>query len=231
MNKMKSKKTIVLSLGGSLIVPDKIDIAFLRNFKKSILDFVKKGNRAIIVCGGGGTNREYNSAAKHISNPSPADLDWLGIAATKINAELVRVIFGSHAYAHVVFNPNKKIKTSEKIIVASGWMPGRSSDDDAVRLAINFKADKVVNLTNVDYVYDKDPKKYKDAKSIKQLSWSKYLSIVGKNWNPRMHVPFDPTATRLAMSKSVRVMIVNGQKPENIRNILQGKKVKGTIIG
>src|SRR3989338_945512 len=164
-----SGKTIVLSLGGSLIVPHNLDINFLKKFKKAILEFVKRGNRAIIVCGGGGTNRSYNFAAKSVSNPSLENLDWLGIAATRINAELVRVIFGKLAYEKVIYNPNKKIKTGKKIIVASGWMPGRSSDDDAVRLAINFKADKVVNLTNVDYVYDKDPKKYKDAKSIKQL--------------------------------------------------------------
>ena len=212
-----------------MIVPDKIDIAFLRNFKKSILDFVKKGNRAIIVCGGGGTNREYNSAAKHISNPSPADLDWLGIAATKINAELVRVIFGSHAYAHVVFNPNKKIKTSEKIIVASGWMPGRSSDDDAVRLAINFKADKVVNLTNVDYVYDKDPKKYKDAKKIRNILWKDFRKITGSKWNPGLNMPFDPIASKMAEKLKMEVFLV-GKNLKNLENAIIGKKFNGTVI-
>ena len=61
-------RIVVISLGGSIIVPDKINVEFLKDFKKLINDFVEKGNKAIIVCGGGKTARLYQNAASKISN-------------------------------------------------------------------------------------------------------------------------------------------------------------------
>ncbi len=225
-------KTIVLSLGGSLIAPNTPDISFLKKLREEIICFVKKGNKVILVCGGGGTSKFYNNAANKVTNNkiSNNDLDWLGIAATKINAELIRVVFAKYAYEKVIYEPIKKIKTNKKIIVASGWKPGFSTDYDAVALAINFKADIVVNLTNVDYVYNKDPKKYKDAKKFKYLTWNQYISIVGEKWTPRMHAPFDPIASKLAKEKGIIVRIINGKKFLNIKKLLLGKEVEGTII-
>jgi uridylate kinase len=227
---MKKGKTLVLSLGGSIIVPDGIDIPFLKKFRNAILGFVKKGNRAIIVCGGGGLNRQYNATAKSIAKISDTDLDWLGVAATKTNAELVRAIFGKLAYEKVVSDPTAGIKTNRKIIIASGWKPGWSTDYDAVLLAANFHAKKLLNFTDVDYVYDRDPRKFRNARKLERLSWREYLSIVGKTWKPRLHLPFDPVAAQLAMKKGISVIILNGTNIGNIRKVLQGKKAKGTVI-
>ena len=222
-------KTIILSLGGSIIVPQEIDVAFLRKFRQEILKFVKKGNRAVIVCGGGSTNKNYNAAAKSIANPFPIDIDWLGISATKLNAELLRAVFGKLAYETVVSNPTEKIKTGKRIIIASGWKPGWSTDYDAALLAVNFRTKTVVNLTNIDHVYDRDPGKYPKARKFSYLSWKQYLSIVGEKWSPRMHSPFDPMASKLCMRKNISVHIAKGTI-ENIRKILAGKEVKGTVI-
>jgi len=230
LHKMAKKRTIVLSLGGSIIAPDAVHVEFLKKFRGLILDFVKKGNRAIIVCGGGGTNRTYNHAVLKITRPSHADLDWLGIAATKLNAELVRVMFGPAAFEKVIDNPTGKIATAKKIIVASGWKPGWSSDYDAVLMAVNFKSREVINLTNIDHVHNKDPNKFRDAVKLETLTWDQYLAIVGKKWQPRMSVPFDPTASKLAKSKKISVRIVNGTKLQNIKKLLADKKVIGTLI-
>jgi len=227
-------KTTVLSLGGSLIAPDDVDTDLLKDFVKIVNTFVNKGNKLIIVCGGGGTNSRYNKKAKEISSGriiNDEDLDWLGIAATKLNAELLRVIFGDAAYERVLQSPNETFDTDKKIVIASGWKPGWSTDYDAVLLAINSGSERVINFTNIDYVYDKDPKKYKDAKKLEMLSWKEYLKIVGGKWEPRMNAPFDPIASKMAMEKGIKVFIVNGKKVENIRKVLLGEKVKGTIIG
>ncbi|MBN2111594.1 UMP kinase [Candidatus Woesearchaeota archaeon] len=221
----------VISLGGSIIVPKEIDSSFLEKFRKLILDFVKKGNKVAIVAGGGYTCRWYNKTAEKINrNVSHEDLDWLGIKATKLNAELVRVMFGDLAYEEVIDNPTAKINTNKQIIVGSGWKPGCSSDKDAVLLAINLKMDTVINLSNISYVYDKDPNKYSDAKKLEKISWEEMQKIVGTKWVPGANVPFDPEATKLAKNKKLKVIIAKGTDLENLKNILEGKKYKGTTI-
>jgi uridylate kinase len=227
---MAKKQTLVISLGGSTIVPNEIDVEFLKEFSKLIFDFAKNRGRVVIVAGGGFTNRKYNEAVQKIVKASNLDLDWLGIAATKLNAELLRVIFGEKAHLKVVINPTEKIKTSKKIIIGAGWMPGCSSDNDAVLWAKNLGAKTVINLTNIDYIYDKDPRQYKDAKPFKILSWKEYKKIVGGKWVPRMHAPFDPVASRLAEKLGLKVIIMKAGV-KNLKNFLENKEFVGSILG
>lgn len=222
---------VVLSLGGSIIVPDKIDAGFLSKFRQIILDFVGNGNRAAIVAGGGHTCRVYQKAASRI-NPAATEenLDWIGIKTTKLNAELIRAVFNEQAYEEVMDDPNEKIKTGKPIIVGSGWKPGCSSDWDTVQLALNLGMDTVVNLSNIEYVYDKDPKKHKDAKPLKEITWKKMQEIVGTEWVPGANLPFDPVATKNAAKAGLKVVIMKGTDLENLRNFLEGKQYKGTTI-
>ncbi|MBW2992356.1 UMP kinase [Candidatus Woesearchaeota archaeon] len=223
-------KTIIMSLGGSIIVPDEIDINFLKRFRKLVLDYVKKGNRAVIVCGGGKLARKYNDAAQKLSRVSGEELDWIGIKATIINAELVKSMFNGLVYEAVVNEPNKHISTNKKIIIGSGWKPGWSTDYDAVMLAKQFKADKVINLSNIEYVYDKDPNKYKDAKKIEEISWEDFQKIVGIKYIPNRSWPFDPIASQLAKKWKLEVIIAKGTDLGNLKNVLDGKEFKGTVI-
>ena len=221
--------TVVLILGGSIINPEEIDVTFLKDFKKIIIDYANQGNKILIVAGGGHTARKYQNAASSVAKISEVDLDWVGIRATKINAELIRSIFGKDAYECIIDNPTEKILTQKKIIIGSGWQPGCSSDKDAVLLAENFKADTLVNITNVDYVYDKDPSKFTDAKHIKKLSWEEMKGIVGAKWKPGMNLPFDPVASRKAASLKLRLIIMS-KDLNNFKNFLLGKKFIGTVI-
>lgn len=223
-------KTIVLSLGGSLIVPKAIDVVFLKKFRALLLAEIKKGTRFIIVTGGGNSARQYQSAAKNVVNTSASDLDWVGIAATKMNAELIRVIFGNYAHDEILTNPNKKVKTNKKILVGSGWVPGFSSDMDAVLLAKTYGAMTVINLSNVPYVYTADPHKVKNAKPIKEMTWEDFLDLTGRHWKPGAHVPFDPEASKFAQKNDMKVIIINGQDILNFKKVLAGNKAKGTII-
>ncbi len=223
-------KTIVISLGGSIIVPQQVDVEFLRQFRALVLRYISKGYKFVIVCGGGGTNRIYNTAAQAITQIKDNDLDWIGIAAINLNAELMRAIFAEHAYGKVINNPNTKLKTSKPIVLASGWKPGCSSDHDAVLWAKNLKAKEIVNLSNVDYVYDKDPK-VPGAKPLTSIRWKDYQKIAGTTWSPRMSVPFDPIASKFATKLGIKVMFAKGTDIKNLENILEGKTFKGTTIG
>jgi len=227
---MSNKNTYVLSLGGSLIVPDDVDFKFVKSFKNLIEKKVAEGNKFIIVCGGGGLNRKYNEAGKKIRKLSNEELDWVGIHATRYNAQFIRIMFGDLAHNEIIINPHEKISTKKPIMIGSGFEPGCSSDYDAVYLAKTYGAKKVANLSNIDFAYDKDPKKYKSAVPIKEISWSGFRKIVGDEWKPRMNLPFDPIASREAEKLGLEVAILNGKKLKNLDNYLDGKKFIGTVI-
>jgi uridylate kinase len=222
-------KTVVISLGGSLIVPNEIDVSFLKKLKELIVDFVDKKNKVIIVCGGGRTCRNYNNAAKEIIDPSNEELDKLGIKATELNAELLRVIFGKDAYASVMQDYNKK-NLKFKILLSCGYLPGTSSDYDAVMWAKNYNADCIVNLSNTDYIYDKDPNKFSDAKKLENLNWKTMQKLVGTKWVAGLNMPFDPVATKIAGKLKLKVVFLNGKNIENLRKFLKGEEFVGSVI-
>jgi uridylate kinase len=224
-------KTVVLSLGGSLIVPKEIDVNFIKQFKNLIDEFTIN-NRAIIVCGGGMICRVYQKASDSILSPdtiSDDDKDWIGIKATRLNAEMIRSLFGDKAYNKVITDPSEKIETNKNIIIGAGWKPGFSSDMDAVVLAKQFNSTEVLNISNIDHVYDKDPKKYDDAKKLTELSWKDYFDIIGTEWKPGMNSPFDPIASKEAEKAKINVKILNGEI-KNLKNCIEGKNFIGTTI-
>jgi uridylate kinase len=227
----KKNKLFVISLGGSLINPGAVDVGFLKKFRATILRQAQKGNRFILITGGGKLCRDFQHSLRQITKPSANDLDWIGISSTWLHADLVRLIFGKLSHPIIVKNPNHKVKFKEKILVAGGWMPGRSTDDDAARLAKIYGAKIVINLSNINYVYTKDPRKFKDAKIIKEISWKNFRKIVGNKWDPGKNLPFDPTAAKLAERLRLKVIIANGKNLKNLQNILVEKNFKGTIIG
>jgi uridylate kinase len=223
-------ETTVISLGGSLIVPAEIDVGFLKRFRDIMLDYCQ-ANRAVIVCGGGMVCRLYQQAAKSITGTTDEDLDWIGIRATKLNAELVRAMFGKLAYENITDDPLEKIKTKKNIIIGSGHVPGASSDNDAVLLAKNLGAKRVLNLSNVDHVYDKDPRSFHDAKIFERMTWDEYIAICGDKWKPGANHPFDPTASRNAKKHGIKVLIMDGHDLRNFSEALHSREFKGTVIG
>lgn len=226
-------KIVVISLGGSTIVPKEIQIKFLKKFKEFILKFLRKDYKFIIVTGGGNICREYQKAAVAITKVSDEDKDWIGIHATRLNAHLLRTIFKKEAYPVVLDNPLKKIDGKKyKLFIASGWRPGWSTDYDAVLLAERFKAEKIINATNIDYIYERDPSTRlgANAKPIKTITWSKYRKIISSKWSPGMKVPIDPVAAKLASKLKMTVIVTRGADLKNLENILTNKKFKGTII-
>ncbi len=224
------EEIIIISLGGSLIIPDEIDINFLEEFKKLIISQIKLGRKFVIVTGGGKICRKYQQVAKEISNPSSDDLDWIGIASLKLNAELLRVIFGEYVYKEVVLNLSNNFPFEKPIVIGAAYKPGQSTDFDAVLGAKNVGAKKIINLSNTDYIYDSDPKINPGAKKFEQISWSEYRKLIPKEWNPGLNSPFDPIASEMAEKEGMEVIIMNGKPIDNLANYLNNKKFQGTVI-
>ena len=226
------KDTVVLSLGGSLIAPggsSGIDTDFVSLLSSLILKN-SKHQHFILICGGGKTARDYQNAANKIGKIKGEDLDWIGIQSTRLNAHLLKSIFGSNSHPEIIFDPRTRVQLKKKILVAAGWKPGFSTDYDSVVLAKTHKTRTIINLTNVDYVYTKDPRKFKDAKPIKHISWNEFRNLIGSKWTPGLNAPFDPIASKLAQKLKLRVIIANGKNLGNLEKILEGKDFIGTVI-
>ncbi len=226
-----TRKNIVIDLGGSLIVPNEIQIKFLKRFKAFILKNIKKEKRFIIVAGGGFTARNYIKAVSFFNAPDK-DKDWIGIYATKINACLLKTIFREKAYPIIIDKNPSSIKEALKypIIIGSGWQPGWSTDYDAIMLAKRFNTDQTIIASKIDYVYDKDISKYKDAHPLKEISWDKYRKLIKKRWKPGTTAPVDPVAAKLASKIKMKVIVANGKNIKNLENIINNREFKGTII-
>jgi uridylate kinase len=225
----------VISVGGSLIVPGEgIDTQFLNNLN----DFVRKelakniNRQFFLVAGGGHVARKYRDAGEEVLKHrlSMDDLDWLGVHATRLNAQLLRTIFRDIAHPYVIKHYEIIRKVTEPVVVAAGWKPGWSTDYDAVLLCEDYGISEVINLCNVERVYDKDPKAHANAKAIDKVTWKEYRKIVGDKWTPGLHAPFDPIAAQKAEELGVKVTIMSGYDFGNIRNYFNGKKFIGTVI-
>jgi len=229
--------TFVLGLGGSVFAPNEgrkgIDFNYLNKFERFIRKQVAKKRRFFIITGGGYVAREYRNAAARAAGTkiNDEDLDWLGVHATRLNAHLFRTIFRDIAHPWILKHYDMvDKKATSPVVICSGWKPGWSTDYCAVLIANDYHMDTVISLTNVDYVYDKDPNKYKDAKPIKEMSWDEVMKVVGDKWEPGMNTPFDPQASRLAKKTGVKAILVDGRDFENLERVLDGKSYKGTLI-
>jgi len=230
---MSDKENIVIiALGGSIIVPENINIDFLKQFREFILKFLKEGRRFVVVAGGGRVARNYQEAASYIVALSDEDKDWIGIHATRLNAHLLRAIFFDVAHPVVLDNPLKKIKNEGKygLFIASGWRPGWSTDYDAVMLAERFGTKQVIIATKIPYVYDADIEKNPYAKPLTEISWKEYRKMVGNVWVPGMKSPVDPIAAKLAEGLKLEAVVVLGTELKNLEKVVRGEKFRGTVI-
>lgn len=233
----KNKEIFIISLGGSLIVPKEgIDWKFLKKFRELLIREMKKGKKFVIVTGGGNTARVYQEAASRAAKLTRDDQDWIGIHTTRLNAHLIKTVFREYAHPRINKNPRTKedlkkhFSKGEGMMVAAGWRPGWSTDYVATILAERLGARTVINLSNIDYAYTADPKKYKDAVKLKNIDWKMFRGIVGNKWDPGLNSPFDPIASQHAEKLGLRVIITNGKKFKNLEDILEGKKYQGTTI-
>ncbi len=233
---MSKKEIIVISLGGSLIVPDKIDWRFLKKFRALIIKEIKNGRKFVLITGGGKTARKYQQAASKAAHLTNDDRDWIGVHSTRLNGHLIKTIFRDYAHPRINKNPRTKedlkkhFKKGEGIMVAAGWRPGWSTDYVATILAERLDAKTLINLSNVKYVCDKDPNKYKDAKKFENMNWKEFRKLVGNKWDPGANVPFDPVAAKHAQKTGLKVIIAEGRNIKNLEKIFKGEKFQGTII-
>lgn len=227
---MENKNWTVISLGGSLLYPNVQDVEYINAFVALVKSKLENSNFAIIT-GGGALARKMQEELK-AKNPEATadDLDWVGIEATRANARVVLAAFGDVAEPEIFMDPHTPNLSGKSVLVGGGFMPGHSSDGSSVVLAQTLDASKLINLSNIDYVYTEDPRKNPNATKIEKSSWADFRKLLPESWNPGINAPFDPVAAKMAQELGLEVAVMNGKNLENLSNYLDGKEFKGTVI-
>jgi len=222
---------IVISLGGSLIVPDDIDTDFLTALRVFLEKHIATGGRFVVVSGGGKTTRRYQSAARTV-NPklTDEDLDWLGLRGNHFNGYLLHYMLKDISGPTYVGDP-REVTLSDKpvTVVGGGWKPGATSDNVTVEVAHAVGATTIVNLSNITHVYSDDPKKDSNAKKLSKLSWDEYRNIIPKEMSPGLNTPFDPVASVRAQELGLTVVVM-GSDLHNLEKYIAGEDFGGSVI-
>jgi uridylate kinase len=144
----------------------------------------------------------------------------------------LRTIFRDIAHPVIITNPDDvlDVPRSVKLIVAAGYRPGASTDLRAVQIAHHLGAQRLINLSNIDYAYDKDPRTHRSALPIKEADWASFRKLLPKKWDPGLSAPFDPIAAREAQRRGLEVAIINGSKLGQVTKYLNGTRFLGTRI-
>ncbi len=222
------KSTITLSLGGSIINPGEIDNQFLSDFSKMIIKLLPEF-KFVIVCGGGKVARQYIKGLP--DGLTEGERDYMGIAATWLNAQLLTYYFKGYCspiLPSTVKNLTEQMQTYD-IGLSGGFLPAVKTDEDAAVLADLYGSPILINVTNVDGIYDKDPQKHSDAKKYEKLSYKQFYEVVSPlSLGAGSNAPFTFIAAKICQRSNMKIIICS-KEVKKIQDAIKGQNV-GSII-
>lgn len=221
---------IVIAIGGSILLKE-YDYQKFQEYSE-ILKSLSNEHELFVVVGGGKPARDYINVIRDL-NGGEAQCDDIGIEVTRINAKLLLTALGDYAYQRVPHNFQEALEfsASGKIIVMGGTEPAHSTDAVSAILAEYIHADKLINLTSVDGMYNKDTNKYEDAELIKEITASEMMEFIsGKDTKAGTYEFFDMTAIQMIKRSSIETVIANGYTPENLTKVINGEDIGTKII-
>lgn len=221
---------VIVKLGGHLF-PDKLDTSRIIAYSKVITELHASGHQIVIVIGGGRVARQYIDAARTLG-ASEFICDILGIEVSRVNAQLFITSLGDIACTQPITSLKQALRVSEsdRIMVLGGLQPGQSTNAVAALVAEAFRADLLVNATDVDGVYSADPDEVPYAKKLDVISPKNLLHLLlSKSVKAGSYALFDPVAIKIIERSRIPTRIINGRDPANIIAAVQGKAI-GTLI-
>ncbi len=224
---MKVEK-VVISIGGSILIPDKNDSTFIKELAHMISE-LKDEVQIVVVCGGGKVARYYTCTASELG-ASTYDQDMLGIGATRLNAELFALALGASTDIPLTAEEAAKRSRPGAVVVMGGTDPGHTTDAVAAMVAGKMGARRVVNATSVDAVYTDDPRKNPEAKKILNMTIKELGDLVYKEHGAGKSSVFDPLGVKIAAEHHIDIMIVDGRNLGELKNAILGHTIGGTLV-
>ena len=221
---------IVMRIGGS-VVASPINPALISRYIELLKDLKMQGHELAVVVGGGALARDFIKVAKNLGLGERAQ-DDVAISVSRIFAQLFLKKLGELGCEAIPLTVEDAVKCLRdgKVAVMGGLKSGMTTDTVAALIAEKVNADLVIKATDQEGIYDKDPRKHADAVMLKHLSFEELSNVFAENKHKAgIHQILDPEAVKILKRKRVRVVVVNGFKPENILAVVKGKHI-GTII-
>ncbi|MDR0508237.1 MAG: UMP kinase [Candidatus Methanoplasma sp.] len=224
------KEKVVVSIGGSILIPGKDDSDYIKKLAEMIRE-VSKTVQIVIVCGGGKIARYYTDTGRELGGTT-YQLDLLGIGITRLNAQLLAVTLGDLSSADIPATAEEASNrsTPNKVVIMGGTVPGHTTDAVAAMVAREMRAGRVVNATSVDAVYSDDPKKNPDAERFSKLTIDELGELVYKEHGAGRSSVFDPLGIKIAKEEKIDILIVDGRNLGELRNAMLGKDICGTYV-
>ena len=222
---------VVISLGGSILIPGENDGKFLFGIAE-LLKEMSKSYQIYVVCGGGKVARYYINTARDMGAVE-YDLDTLGIMATRINAKMLQLALKDVSNSEIpeTVEDASKLGSEGKIVIMGGTIPGHTTDGVSASLAEAVGAIRIVNATSVDGVYTADPKKDPQAKKISKMSFSELNEMLKDGHDAGKSGVFDALGADIVMRNHLPLLIVSGRDLEEMKKAISGSSdIKGTII-
>ena len=221
---------VVLKIGGS-VVASPINPTLISKYVDLLNGLKKQGHEVAVVVGGGALARDFIRVAKELGL-SESRQDDLAISVSRIFAQLFLKKLGVLGCKSVPLTVEDAVKClcNGRIVVMGGLRPGMTTDTVAASLAEHVKADLLIKATDQEGIYNKDPRKYADAVKLEHLSFEDLSRIFARGKHKAgIHQILDPEAVKMLRRKRVKVVVVNGFKPENVLSVVKGKRI-GTVI-
>ena len=225
-----SQDIVVISIGGSILIPDQNDSVFIGKLAE-MLKKVSQKVRVCVVCGGGKIARYYTVTGRELGGDE-YQLDLLGIGCTRLNAALLALALGDRSSTEIpldVKTAAKKFKEG-KIVVMGGTEPGHTTDAVATMLAVELGGGRVINATSVDAVYSDDPRKNPDAVRYDKLTIEELDALVYKDHGAGKSSVFDPLGVQIAKKEKIDIQMVDGRNLEELEKAILGQPFSGTYI-
>jgi len=221
---------VVVSVGGSILIPDKDDSSYIRELSEMLRSLVAETN-IVVVCGGGKISRYYANTGRELGG-NTYQLDELGIMITRANAGLLRIALGNLSVEEIPVEPERAAHLSSpgKIVVMGGTVPGHTTDAVSAMIAKAWNADRIINATSVDAVYSEDPRKNPDAERFSEMTIDELKNIVYSEHGAGNSSVFDPLGIKIAKENQIDIIIVDGRDLKELENAIRGSNFRGTIV-
>ena len=222
---------VVISLGGSILIPGENDGEFLSKLT-SLLKDLSKSYQLYVVCGGGKVARYYINTARDMGT-SEYDLDILGILATRANAKMLQLGLKdiSNEVIPETIEEAAKLGDDGKIVVMGGTVPGHTTDGVSAALAEAVGASRIINATSVDGVYTSDPKKDPNAKKISKMTFEELNEMLKGDHGAGKSGVFDAMGAEITLRCKIPLLIIYGRDLAEMKNAVSGSlSINGTVI-
>lgn len=225
----KQRKILVIKLSGS-VFNFKTTSKSLKEYAKVLLD-IQTRVQPIIVSGGGIIARHYVNLARSLG-ADESSLDEMGIEISRLNAKLLSAALGDSVYPVIPSNLEEISIAcqSGKIIVSGGLHPGQSTNATAALICEKIKADRFLNATDVEGIYDSDPNKNPRAKMFKEITIKKCLDLLNtESTQAGNYDLMDIVALKVIERSKIPTWVIKSD-PKIIRNLILKNSKTGTRI-